>query len=71
MQLPMHILFTCQCVTVRFLHLHTTLSIGKVGDCGLQTYQIVTLFEHDTALDLTTITPILYIHCYKLAILTH
>jgi hypothetical protein len=48
--------------------LQATVSICKVGDCGLQTYQIVTILKRATALDFTTISPILYIHCCKLAV---
>ena len=40
-----------------------TLSICKVGECGLQTYQTATQFERATNLEFTTYTPILYIHC--------
>jgi hypothetical protein len=43
-----------------------TLSICKVGDCGLQTYQTVTILKRATAVEFTTITPILYIHCCML-----
>lgn len=43
-----------------------TVSICKVGDCGLQTYQIVTILKRATTLEITTISPILYIHCYAL-----
>jgi hypothetical protein len=39
------------------------LSICKVGDCGLQTYQTVTILKRATTLEFTTISPILYIHC--------
>ena len=46
-----------------FLHLAVTVSICKVGDCGLQTYQTVTILKRATTLEITTITPILYIHC--------
>lgn len=47
-----------------FLHLAVTVRICKVGDCGLQTYQTVEKLKRATALDFTTIAPILYIHCY-------
>src|SRR5690554_2240618 len=38
-------------------------SICKVGDCGLQTYQTVTILKRATTYEFTTIQPILYIHC--------
>lgn len=41
-----------------------TLSIWKVGDCGLQTYQTVTKLKRATALEFAAISPILYIHCW-------
>ena len=37
-----------------------TFSICKVGDCGLQTYQIVTILRRATTLEVTTVSPILY-----------
>jgi hypothetical protein len=46
-----------------FAKLPPTLSICKVGDCGLQTYQTATKFKRATALEFTTTSPILYIHC--------
>ncbi len=42
----------------------TTLSICKVGDCGLQTYQTAKKLKRATTLEFTTVTPILYIHCW-------
>ncbi len=48
---------------VSVLHLAVTLSICKVGDCGLQTYQTVTILKRATTLEINTISPILYIHC--------
>jgi len=39
-----------------------TFSICKVGDCGLQTYQTVTILKRATTVEFTTISPILYIH---------
>lgn len=48
----------------QFLRLHITLSICKVGDCGLQTYQAATILKRATTPKFTTISPILYIHCY-------
>jgi hypothetical protein len=47
----------CKCVV--------TVSICKVGDCGLRTYQTITTLMRVTALYFTNITPILYIHCCK------
>ena len=44
--------------------LRVTFSICKVGDCGLQTYQTVTILKRATTLEFTTNSPILYIHCY-------
>ena len=46
-----------------FLGLLVTFSICKVGDCGLHTYQTVTILKRATTLEFTTISPILYIHC--------
>jgi hypothetical protein len=40
-----------------------TFRICKVGDCGLHTYQPVTKLKRATALEFTTISPILYLHC--------
>ncbi|MBZ0200770.1 MAG: hypothetical protein K8H86_12945 [Ignavibacteriaceae bacterium] len=42
-----------------------TFSICKVGDCELQIYQTVTILKRATTLEFTTISPILYIHCYQ------
>jgi hypothetical protein len=56
-------------VYVSFGHLTafaTTVSICKVGDCGLQTYQTVTILKRAKTAEFTTITPILYIHCCML-----
>jgi len=39
------------------------LSINKTGDCGFQTYQNAAKLKQASILELTTITPILYIHC--------
>lgn len=39
-----------------------TVSICKVGDCGLQTYQTITKLKRDTTVKFTTILPIFYIH---------
>lgn len=36
---------------------------ANVGDCGLQTYQTVTILKRATAFDFSTIPPILYIPC--------
>lgn len=47
-----------------FIGLLLTESICKVGDCGLQTYQTVEKLKRATTVEFTTITPILYIHCY-------
>jgi hypothetical protein len=41
----------------------TTLSICKVGDCGLQTYQTEMNLKRATTIEFTAISPILYIHC--------
>ena len=38
-----------------------TVSIFKVGDCGLQTYQTVTIFERAAAIQFTIISPIMYV----------
>jgi hypothetical protein len=46
-----------------------TFRICKVGDCGLQNYQTVTILKRATTVEFTTISPILYIHCYGLAFL--
>ena len=46
-----------------FVKLTLTLSICKVGDYGLQNYQITQKLKRATPLEFTTITPILYIHC--------
>ena len=43
--------------------LQPTVSICKVGDSGLQTYQTVTILKRATAVEFTTILPILYILC--------
>ncbi len=40
-----------------------TVSICKVGDCELQTYQTDTILTRATPPEFTTISPILYIHC--------
>jgi hypothetical protein len=32
-------------------------------DCGLQTHQTVTTLKRATALEIITVSPILYIHC--------
>ncbi len=37
-------------------------SIYKVGSCGIQTYQTVTILKQATTVELTTITPVLYMH---------
>ncbi len=50
-------------VVIFFLSLAATVSICKVGDCGLRTYQTVTILKRLTTAVFTTITPILYIHC--------
>ena len=50
-------------------HLPLTVSICKVGDCGLQTCQTDKMFKRATTVEFTTISPILYIHCYQLAVL--
>jgi len=42
---------------------NATICICKVGDCGLQTYQIVTILKRATAVEFTAISPILYILC--------
>lgn len=47
-----------------FFQLLPLVSICKVGDCGLQNYQTVTLLERAIAVEITTITPNLYIHCW-------
>ncbi len=39
------------------------LRIGKVGACGLQTYQLTNKLKWAIALEYTTIKPILYIQC--------
>jgi hypothetical protein len=39
---------------------------ANVGDCVLQTYRTVTMLKRATALDFSTIPPILYIPCCKL-----
>ena len=41
-----------------------TVSICKVGDCGLQTYQTAEKLKRATTVEFATISPILYIHCY-------
>ena len=51
-------------VSFFFFALLLTLSICKVGDCGLQTYQTVTKLKRAETVEFTTITPILYIQCY-------
>jgi len=43
--------------------LHLTLSICKVGDCALKTYQTVTILKRAKAVEFTAISPILYVHC--------
>ena len=44
---------------------HTTVSIWKVGDCGLQKRQVTTNVERATTVEFTTIPPICYIHCSR------
>ncbi|MDD4209656.1 MAG: hypothetical protein PHI52_04885 [Bacteroidales bacterium] len=41
-------------------------SICKVGDCGRQTYQTNTILKWATTVEFTTVSPILYIHCWQL-----
>ena len=54
----------------RFFGMRTTLSICKVGDCGLQTYQTEMKLKRAATVEFTTTSTILYIHlCYRLAFL--
>lgn len=45
-----------------FLNLAITVIICKIGDCGLQPYQTVTILKRAKTVEFTTITPILYIY---------
>ena len=56
---------------IALLHLHTTFGICKVGDCGFQTNQTVTKLNRATATKFSTITPILYIHCWLLRFISY
>jgi hypothetical protein len=48
-----------------------TFGICKVGDCGFQTNQTVTKLKRATATKFSTITPILYIHCWLLRFISY
>jgi hypothetical protein len=54
---------------VYFSKCYIKLSICKVGDCGLHTYQTVTVLMRATTIEFTSISPILYIHCYRVLFL--
>ena len=45
------------------LKLTLTVSICKVVDSEIQTYQTVNILKWVTIVEFTTISPILYIHC--------
>ena len=49
-------------VCIYFLIVAKRLSIWQVGDCVLQTYQTKKKLERATTVEITTVTPICYIH---------